>query len=342
MDRRRYIRDHGIHMFIAVGMLGVIEGILMMYHNTFTECVFVGAVFLVGAAGILIYDYCRSERFYSEFETCLGQLEEKYLIMEMMKCPSFLSGRILFDSLCEISKSMNDEIQKHIRISNEFKSYIEAWVHEIKLPIQALKLILYNNEAPASESSCVSRKLKEQIGRIDSYVEQVLYYIRSEVPQNDFVIARYSLKDIVHHAIKENRDTLILNHFSLEERIEDIHVFTDEKWLAFILGQVISNSVKYAKKDSRKLVFNTVWCDTHHIQLIVEDHGIGIDEKDVPRIFEKSFTGENGRHVSASTGMGLYLCWKMCSELGHSIQVETEKGRYTRILIGLKTVSSTE
>lgn len=339
MNKKRYIKDHEIHILIALSMMIVIEGILVLFRNTLTECIFAGSVFLAGAVGVMVYDYCRISRFYKEFELRLDELEEKYFIVELLEYPSFLSGQILFDGLREITKSMNDEIQRHIRISNEFKSYIETWVHEIKLPIQALKLLLYNNEALPLEGSSSSRRLKEQIKRIDSYVEQVLYYIRSEVPQNDFVIARYSLKDIVDQAIKENRDALILNRFSLKERIPDIYVFTDEKWLSFILGQVISNAVKYAKNEDRTLAFDVVCSDSCHIQLIVEDHGIGIDAKDIPRIFEKSFTGENGRSISSSTGMGLYLCRKMCSELGHTIQVETEKGKYTKILIGLKTAA---
>lgn len=339
MDKIQYLKDHGIHILIALGMIFGIEGVMILFNNTSTELIFIGVICLMCMSGGFIYDYYRMRSFYQDFETKRDQLDEKYLIVEMMDEPSFLEGRILFQSLQAITKSMNDEIQRYIRISNEFKQYVETWVHEIKLPIQALKLIVYNSQESASEWSVSSRRFREQMKRIDSYVEQVLYYIRSEVPQNDFLISRYSLKKVVDDAIKENRDSLILNQFSLEERLADTDVFTDEKWLSFILGQIISNSVKYAKTEDRNLAFYTI-NDGSDVQLVIEDHGVGISESDLPRIFEKSFTGKNGRMVSSSTGMGLYLCKKMCDELGHTIHAETVKGEYTKIIISLKAASN--
>lgn len=331
MSLKSYLKDHIIHIMLSLLLIIIVEAVLLMFRTTLTLQIFVDSVILIAMVFIFWYDYDRCVKFYNDFETKLSQLQEKYLITEMLTEPSFYQGKILYNSLVEITKSMNDEIQNHIRISNEFKEYIETWVHEIKLPIAALKLIVHNNQASAT------RKLNAQIKKIDSYVEQVLYYIRSEVPQNDYVIGECSLKKAVDTAIRDNRDILILNQFLLEEHVRDVTILTDEKWLVFMLGQIISNSVKYTQRENKKLCFSSEEF-SKSVKLIIEDNGIGIDLSDLPRIFDKSFTGQNGRNVSVSTGMGLYLCKKLCMELGHGIEVESKKDEYTRVILTINAV----
>lgn len=188
-------------------------------------------------------------------------------------------------------------------------------------------------------SGYVSEKneMKEQIRRIESYVEQVLYYLRGEVPEKDYCIGGYGLKEIVQSTVRDNKDSLILNGFSVLVELRDEKVYTDRKWLQFMLGQILSNAVKYAAEDERKIRIFTKKVQSSEnssgeagIWLWIEDNGIGITEKDLPRIFEKSFTGDNGRK-SSSTGMGLYICRRLCEELGHKILAESEPGKYTRI-----------
>ena len=162
-------------------------------------------------------------------------------------------------------------------------------------------------------------------------MEQVLYYIRSEVPQNDYSIGNYPLRELAESAVRENRDSLILNGFRVQVDIGEMKVRTDRKWLVFMLGQIISNTVKYACRGERVIRF-TASEEEGRVKLSVEDNGIGIAAEDLPRVFEKSFTGKNGR-TTAATGMGLYLCRKLCGELGHRITAESEEGKYTRIVI---------
>ena len=331
MNLKAYLKDHIIHIVLALLQMIMVEAVLLLFCTTLTFQIFVASIILFIVVSVFLYDYRRCVKFYNDFETKLSQLQEKYLITEMLTEPSFYQGKILYNSLVEITKSMNDEIQNHIRISNEFKQYIETWVHEIKVPIAALTLIVHNHQSSAT------RKLNTQIKKIDSYVEQVLYYIRSEVPQNDYAIGTCSLKKIVDTAIRDNRDILILHHFLLEEQVKDVNVLTDEKWMVFMLGQMISNSVKYTQKEMKKISFSSQEF-SGKVKLIIEDNGIGIDLGDLPRIFDKSFTGQNGRNVTASTGMGLYLCKKLCTELGHSIEVESQKDEYTRVILTINAV----
>ena len=304
MRFREYLSDRRYPVLFWAAAVGAAEGVMLLFGSPGALQIFLLAIWTGAGAGILGYDYGRKREFYEELRERLGQLDEKYLVIEMLREPRFLEGRILYRSYVDILKSMNDEIERHERISSAFRSYVETWIHEIKIPIAGAKLILHNNPGESS------RKLKEQLGKVEAYVEQVLYYIRSEVPQNDYSIGKYPLRELAESAVRENRDSLILNGFRVQVEIGEMEVRTDRKWLVFMLGQIISNTVKYARGGN----------------------GIGIAAEDLPRVFEKSFTGKNGR-TTAATGMGLYLCRKLCSELGHRITAESEEGKYTRIVI---------
>lgn len=325
MSIKGYLKDHGICILIFLIGMGITEGIFLLFNVSITLQIFVLTVLFLGLLAAGIYDYSRKKGFYRELEQKLQQLEEKYLLMEMLEKPEFLEGQIFYNVLSEMQKSMNDEIFVQIRKNNEFKRYIETWVHEVKLPIASIRLILHEYKDTSA------RTLKEQVGRIESYVEQVLYYLRSEVPEKDYRIAPHSLKKLTDQSISENRDSLILNKIKILQETQDISVYTDEKWIRFILGQIISNAVKYKKEDS----IIRVWShqEEKHRFLHIWDNGIGIAEEDLPRAFEKSFTGKNGRTQQASTGMGLYLCHMLCKRLGHRLTVQSKEGEYTEITI---------
>lgn len=259
-------------------------------------------------------------------EQRLEALEEKYLLLEMLKRPEFLEGQILYDNLVLMGKSMNDEIFRQVRKNNAFKRYIETWVHEVKLPIASIRLMLHDYRGESA------RTLKEQVGRIESYVEQVLYYLRSEVPEKDYMISGYSLKAVTDRVIAENKDSFISNHLRIRQETEDVFVLTDEKWLHFMTGQILSNSVKYMDKETKVI---WLWSEKKGAQTVlhIRDNGAGIPREDLPRVFEKSFTGKNGRKGQASTGMGLYLCRELAKMLGHRLEIQSQPGEYTEVTI---------
>lgn len=329
MKLTNYLKDKLVHLILFFCLLISIEIVLILFDTVYTLQVFIYFLLILFTIIIILYDYNRKKSFYNDMKNKLDSLDDKFLIIEMLERPTFIEGKYLYDSLVDICKSMNDKIEEYVRTSNELKRYIETWVHEIKIPIFALKLLIHNHHDNAS------RKLKSQLIKIDSYVEQVLYYIRSEVPQNDYIIGQYSLKKIVDSSINANKDSLILNHFSIIEEIEDTIILTDEKWLSFMIGQIINNAIKYANKNDHQIIFSTKQLEKK-VKLIIEDNGIGIIEEDLPRVFEKSFTGYNGRTYKASTGMGLYLCKSLCLELGHDIEIESVKNKFTRIIITLQ------
>ena len=331
MSLKKYLKDHRLHLLLGLLAEGVVEAVLWLFASPVALQGF-AFFWLTGSIGVIFgYDFLRKRKFYKKVEENLSQLEEKYLLTELLDEPEFLEGQILCRVIQEMEHSMTDTVEQQIRKNGELKRYIETWIHEIKIPIASTNLILFNHRED------MERRMKEQIRRIESYVEQVLYYLRGEVPEKDYCIGGYGLKEIVQSTVRDNKDSLILNGFSVLVELRDEKVYTDRKWLQFMLGQILSNAVKYAAEDERKIRIFTKKVQSSEnssgeagIWLWIEDNGIGITEKDLPRIFEKSFTGDNGRK-SSSTGMGLYICRRLCEELGHKILAESEPGKYTRI-----------
>nr|WP_317361605.1 sensor histidine kinase [uncultured Blautia sp.] len=329
MSGKKYLKDHGMALVIWGLEALILESILWMFHVRIPVQIFAFSVQFLAIFLIFYWDFSRKKEFYCEMEEKLNTLEEKYLLIEMLRQPEFLEGKLFYETMVQMEKSMNDEIYGQIRKNNEFKQYIETWVHEIKLPIASMRLLLKDYRGGSA------RILKEQLARIESYVEQVLYYLRSQVPEKDYVIQEYSLRKITDRVIGENKDSLIGNHVRILQETEDVCVLTDEKWLGFLVGQIFSNAVKYRKGENPCI---RLWSEVGDgpVRLHIRDNGIGIPTEDLPRVFEKSFTGKNGRTGQASTGIGLYLCKELADRLGHKIEVFSEEGEYTEVVLSFE------
>lgn len=244
MNLKNYVKDHGIFLLIQLTAIAVLEGVLLLFHAAFALQMFFLFVELLALFGVLFYDYGRKRQFYAHMEGQMETLKEKYLLMEMLEEPEFLEGKIFCQVMQEMEKSMNDEIFGQIRRNNEFKRYVETWVHEVKLPIASIRLMLHEHRSE------VSRALKEQVSRIESDVEQVLYYLRSEVPEKDYLIQKYSLKERTDRAIADNKDSLIFHHMRIRQDTEAVMVCTDGKWLNFMLGQ--TRGFSFGKEKERE------------------------------------------------------------------------------------------
>lgn len=214
-------------------------------------------------------------------------------------------------------KSMLEQIGEVRRERLEYKEYIEQWIHEIKTPITAMKLLCENHRTDWT------KELLLELEKTNRFTEQALYYARSEHTETDYSVREMALAQVVHQAIADNKYLLLQSGVRLEvEEMEDT-VYSDEKWVRFILNQLIANAVKY-RSEQPVLRFSTRR-QQDQVVLKVEDNGIGISPADLPRIFEKGFTGQNGRMVQQSTGIGLYLCKRLCDKLGIGIAVESSE-----------------
>lgn len=327
MKLRDYIKDKFVYIIIWLLMIITVVFFLKMFRIVNIAIVVVIISIILFSSIIIGYDYYLKEQFYQDYTNKLKQLDKKCLISELITEPRFIEGKILSRSLYEINKSMYEEIEIHQQNVQDFKEYIELWIHEVKLPIASAKLMIHNHETNP-------RKLKEQINRIENYVEQVLYYSRLENSKNDYLIKECNLGDIIRNVVRRNQDSLLYHEIRIEINNVNVAILSDSKWLEFIINQVVSNCIKYQGKEKCTITFNVV--EESDIALEIIDNGIGINEADIKSVFDKSFTGRNGRLVSSSTGMGLYITKSLCDKLGHKIKIESIVEKFTKVTIYFK------
>lgn len=211
---------------------------------------------------------------------------------------------------------------------DDMVDYYTIWAHQIKTPIAAMRLLLQ------SEKSNLSTDLLEQLFKTEEYVEMVLQYLRTEHMSSDLQIKRYSLDEIVKQAVRKYSKLFIRKKIILNYNDLNCMVLTDEKWLLFVIEQILSNALKYTNKGEISIYMDCKSPNT----LVIEDTGIGIEEEDLPRIFEKGFTGFNGRSHKKSTGIGLFLCKGILDKLSHTIKIESKIDKGTKVMIGLDTI----
>lgn len=325
MKLKDYIKDNIINITIYLVTL-IILFLFFRILKLSTEA-FICTYIILFLCGILLffYNYNRKRKFYNELTKQLENLDKKYIITELIEKPNFLEGQIFYNSLYEINKTMNEEIKKYKLSLEEFKEYIEMWVHEVKLPLSSILLMTYKKDDIS--------KVIEPTKRIENFVEQVLYYARSENAEKDYIIKECNLKEIINKVIKKNKEIFILEKIEIKlEKLDNKKVLSDSKWLEFIINQIISNSLKYVDKEKSIITISTSE-NEKNIILKIQDNGIGIPKSDIKKVFDKSFTGENGRKIQTSTGMGLYIAKQLCEKLGHKIEIESEQNKYTSVFI---------
>lgn len=275
----------------------------------------------------LLIEYFSKRKFYNQLINNVDKLDKSYLVLETLKEPNFYEGKLLYNSLYEINKSMNENVMEFSRQVSDFKNYIEMWIHEVKIPLASCMLKLHNNRDKLNENMML------QLNRIDDYLEQVLYYVRSENASKDYFISKVNLEKCVNSVLVKNKDYLLDMDISLDVRNVDFEVYTDAKWFMFIINQILNNSIKYKSKNSIIKIYAIR--NPSNVVLVIEDNGKGISLADLPRVFEKSFTGSNGRDNVKSTGMGLFIVKNLCDKLGHNIEIKSVQGEYTRVEISL-------
>ena len=273
-------------------------------------------VWLIVITTYLSVVYYVRRRYLNQLLDMAEQLEERYLIPEIMTIPEKADEQVFYQIMKMAEKSMLEKIGAIQNERKEYKEYIEQWIHEVKTPITAMKLLCENNRSP------FTREILAELENINHYTEQALYYARSEHAEKDYSVREIDLCDVVHSAIADNK--YLLRQSNMTITIDDIEnrVYTDDKWVRFILNQIIGNAIKY-RTEQPALVFSTTKTNDR-VVLSISDNGIGIPQSDLPRIFEKGFTGRNGRTGKNSTGMGLYLCKRLCDKLGIGLTALSE------------------
>ncbi|MEA4919677.1 MAG: sensor histidine kinase [Clostridiaceae bacterium] len=233
------------------------------------------------------------------------------------------------NAVIALSRDKAHALELSARDMADMSDYFTTWTHQIKTPIAAMSLLLQRDDTPQS------RSLKEQLFKTEQYVEMAMAYTRLGSQTNDFVFRKYALDDIVRQAIKKYTTLFIASGVRIDFRPTGLKILTDEKWLCFVIEQIISNSIKYATGGCI-----SIYNDSEHT-LVIEDNGIGIRPEDLPLIWEKGYTGYNGHSDKRASGIGLYLCRQIMTMLGHTISAESSCGRGTKINLGLQNTAST-
>lgn len=331
MNIKDYIKDKQAYIVLRLVFLIFVVYILKLLQVETITIRFIVILWIVLNTIEFLHDYNKKKNYYNEVKAILKNLDKKYLLPVLINKPKFIEGKILYDVLETTDKSMNEEVNKYIFLQEEYKEYIDMWVHEIKTPISSSKLVIGNNKNEHTLS------ILEEIEKIEDYIEQVLYYSKSNELEKDYIVKKIDLKKCINNVIKRNKKPIIEKRISINIQDFDKKVYCDNKWLEFILNQIVINSVNYIgnKNINKKLEKENgnikiyIKSNNNNTELFIEDNGIGIDEKDLRKVFEKGFTGINGRKLKKSTGMGLYISKKLADKMFIGITIDSKIDEYT-------------
>ncbi len=322
-----FIKEKILLFCLTLFAVGSIQIFLLAYQIGIGVRIYIAMMPILSVFIAVIVEYNRKKSFYEKLKNNMEELDSKYLISEIMSTPDFVEGKILKDVLQDSGKSMLENVNKYKYLQDDYKEYIELWIHEIKIPISASKMVIENNK------TSVTKSIDEELDKIENYIEQALFYARSNTVEKDYIISKVCLKDIVNQVILKNKTVLISSKTSIDLHDLDIAVYTDSKWNVFILNQIIQNSIKYLKSENRKIEIYAQ-PKNESIVLYIKDNGMGMKSSDVIKVFQKGFTGENGRIIGKkSTGIGLYLCKKLCDKLRLGIELSSQKDIGTEVRI---------
>ena len=325
MDFKLFFKEKVITILLLLFGIITIEIFLMAYNVGIFIKIYIPLIIMGLYMISIIIEYFKRKKFYDNLLKMLEELDEKYLITEIIKNPNFLEGKIFKNTLEQIDKSMLENVNKYKYMTEDYKEYIELWIHEIKIPISASKMVIENNK------NAITKSIDEELDKVENYIEQALFYARSNTVEKDYYIRKVFLKEIVTESIKKNKSSLIQEKISIDIHDLDIEVNTDNKWIVFILNQIIQNSIKYRKKENSVI---EIYANQgkENVILYIKDNGIGIKQGEITRVFEKGFTGTNGRLSNKkSTGIGLYLCKKLCNKLGIGIELNSVQNEGTKV-----------
>ncbi len=234
--------------------------------------------------------------------------------------PDDADYRRIVELLLQAQRAQEAEAARRL---GDMADYYTLWAHQIKTPIASMRLTLQNEDTP------LSRRLTAELGRVERYVDMVLAYVRLDADATDYVLRECELDPIVRGAVKKFSGEFIERRLALDFRPTELRVLTDEKWLSFVVEQLLSNALKYTPEGKITIRLEAP------ATLCIADTGIGIAPEDLPRVFEQGFTGRNGREDKRASGLGLYLCRRVCKNLGHGISAESEPGKGTIVRLDL-------
>lgn len=303
-----YLKTNFIVIITGIILLCIFIGVFLLYSIPLESILYAS---LLALAFLLIIAIIHFINFYNH-HMALTKLKNNIALSDYMLPQSInMIEKDYQELIKEIDKSRTEIINEKNKSYSDMIDYYTIWAHQIKTPIAAMRLILQSNKSETSD------ELLEQLFKIEEYVEMVLQYLRLENMNSDLMFREYSLDNIIKQSVKKYSKLFIRKKIKLNYDALNCHVLTDEKWIVFAIEQILSNSLKYTNSGEISIYMDEKLPDT----LVIEDTGIGIEEEDLPRVFEKGFTGYNGRTDKKSTGIGLYLSKQIIDKLFHTIYI---------------------
>lgn len=316
-----YIKSR-IRWIILFGIFSIIFTVIFSLYSLPLEavmysvilCVLIGLIFSVFDYLFFLKRHKQLKELKANIAVSLDKLPEPLDLLE-----------IDYQNLIHILyKDKAENISKSDLKYSSMINYYTLWAHQIKTPISAMHLLLQTKGDENNE-------LDLELFKIEQYVEMVLQYLRLGSEATDYLLGKYNLQDMVKQAIRKYAKMFIRKKVRLDLQDINLDIITDEKWLVFVIEQVLSNAIKYTSKGCIRIYLE------NSRTLVIEDQGIGIQKEDIPRVFERGFTGYNGRNDKKSTGIGLFLCKEVMSKLSHTITLESEPGVGTKVKLGFNT-----
>ena len=326
----KYLADRKVPI-LCFALLMVFISLVIYLDGSFK--VSAGNIFyinLVAFSFFMIYLVCSYLCNRSYYKSLTDIIENKRdEIINRLPKPKTYEQILLHEVFLSLYNEQISKIEGLYEQKKDYEEFITSWVHEIKTPISVCRLLIENDSN--SQNSEVLGSIGEEIDKIEHYIEQALYYSKIDDFSKDYLINEIELDRLVKEAVKKQSRTFINKKIRVEIDNTDLTVATDKLWLSFIIDQILSNALKYTHAGGRIKIYGLY--DEKAQKLVIEDNGIGIRSEDIGRVFDKGFTGYNGRGNYKSTGMGLYLSKKLARKLGHDIAIESKYGEYTKVVI---------
>lgn len=315
-----YLKQHARIIAAAVLAIAVFAVSFSLYELPMEAVWYPTALCLVLALAFAAADIIRAKHRHAAFLALNELTAAEIKLLPPAQSIDDEDYRRLIELLADSRAELAESAQRR---QTDMLDYYTVWVHQIKTPISSMRLTLQGSDTPEA------RKLSSDLGRIEQYVDMAMAYLRLDSISSDYVIRSFELDPLIRQSVKKFAGEFIGRHLSLELEPTGLSVVSDEKWLAFVIEQVLSNALKYTREGSVKIYMRSP------MTLCICDTGIGIAPEDLPRIFEKGYTGHNGRTDKRASGLGLYLCRRVCGKLGHDISAVSAPGKGTEILIDL-------
>jgi len=330
MKLKRYLFDKRFSIVFFLLLMVFIS--LVIYLDGAVKVSFGNVLYIDFVSTVLFLAYLFGEfsylaKYYRGIEDIIINQEDD--IINRLPEPKTYEQSLYMELLRNVYEEQNNKIELLYDNKRENQEFVTSWVHEIKTPIAVSRLIIENSGGKPVED--ILSSFEEELDKIDNYVEQSLYYSRIDSFSKDYLIDDAELEKIIKASVKKQAKTFINKRIRIQIEDSTLSVTTDKKWLGFIVDQILANSLKYTKEGGRIKI--SAEKNEREKRLVIEDNGIGIKAEDIGRVFEKGFTGCNGRDGYKSTGMGLYLAKSLAIKLGHDISIDSVYGEYTRVTI---------